>query len=687
MASEIKYRITAEDDTKRGTSGAEGNINALGSAVDKLSGIFRAMVAAFSVSKIVDGFQDCVKEFGEAQTGMLRLSAAIKNNPMLNGQSYTNLNRFASEMQKLTGITDDEVRQSEAFLVTMQLTEDQITSVMRAAIDLSATGMVDLNTAVRSLGGSFEGNIGMLSRYVPALRGLTTEQLKAGDAVALVAKQYGGLAQSTAQGIEGQKKLLDRSIEELKESIGGAFAPLVSAGLKGITPIIDDMTRWFDENQGRITSFFSNLPAIAGIAFEGIQKILKKTFTGGGFASIVEGMIRILVAGLGAAAASFGDAIVFAVQSIVPSLVLILKNLTDVLKPDFEKNLLSQEEFNRRLKTDPFSKLQDYKPGGVLNPGTRSYGPYESQVTGYQAYMEAFQKQNESYNAEAKAAYDHLAKNLGELGAKTGANFEKLLAEMGGAATDAFDPFMPIIEEYQKKILGVIDSGVKETKEAVVDGMNKPLARGGVGGMANTNPYNEYGIASWSQQGMIGGDMMSGVMSGLGMFGEKLIGIIATIENVKAILDPVGVILQGFADTISGPVNKALEPVVRLLTHLGKMMGEILLPVIDFLSKAILLAATIIAGIFNAIADAINFLLGWMGVHVSRIDLSAPTTSAADMSGGGTMGGTSQYTAAPVINLTVNIYATAITAGDKIMTLRDLAKTLNDELNAALELG
>lgn len=693
MASEVKYRITAEDNTQAGTAGAEKHLDALGGAVDKLGKVFAGMIAAFSMKKIADEIGVCIDKFGKTQTATLQLTAAAKNNPMLNGESTKKLLAYSDAMEKTIGVDADKLMQSQAFLETMQLTEEQITSVMDAAIELSSTGMVSLDMAVLSLGGSLQGNIGLLGRYVPALKSLTQEQLKSGEAINLVKKNYAGLAQIMSQGIEGQKNIFSVAVDDLQKAIGKAFAPLQIAGMNFLKPIINDMTKWLDENSGRITSFFMNLPEIAGVAFEGIKKIISKVFTGEGMSTIVTNMTNMLIAGFTTAVMIFGDLLVGVIKTIPALLNVVLTTLqASILKPESYKTLLTPEQFERMRKqrVDGLDKFTD-STAVSLRTGS------SATTTAYQKYVEEFNQQNNEITEKYKNSFDAITTNVLQTSGKIKETFDANLERMGGIVKDMAAPFAPIVKETGDKIAAIINNGVAKQTDVVtaaMAGLQKsveavPAATGGGG-----NSIGAPGIsnATWGQ---LTDSPLPGIIRTLsevfGPFVDRVIDAVLAFENVKSVLDPLNTIVQSFANTIAGPVNKALQPLVNLLTWLGNTLGQIVIPVIDFFAKIILGIATFIATIFNGIADVINFLLGWMGVHISKIDTatlsSAPSSETNQDTSGSMSGGTTQYTAAPVITMNINIYATAITAGDKIMTLEDLAKLLNEKLNNALELS
>lgn len=117
---------------------------------------------------------------------------------------------------------------------------------------------------------------------------------------------------------------------------------------------------------------------------------------------------------------------------------------------------------------------------------------------------------------------------------------------------------------------------------------------------------------------------------------------------VQAILNPLTLLIPVFNGLMSvlGPVADAvLAPLIGILTILGKVVGaqlvavfEALAPVIDIIATAFVflynyaimplanavifvvnMIYNLLTGIWNAIAKAINSLLGWAGVHLKTI--------------------------------------------------------------------
>ena len=157
---------------------------------EKVNGTTIAGVAvAATIKKTVDALNDCEKAYQVQRKAEIALQTAAKNNPYLNDESVYNLRNFASELQSIANIGDEQSLQVMAQLAAMGRTEEQIQAIMKAAADMSAvTGNSIENIAVQ-LNKTYSGLAGELGEANSAIRGLSKEELEAGKAIDIIAKQ------------------------------------------------------------------------------------------------------------------------------------------------------------------------------------------------------------------------------------------------------------------------------------------------------------------------------------------------------------------------------------------------------------------------------------------------------------------------------------------------------------------
>lgn len=204
---------TIDAGAKKGKGFAD-NLNGISSgAVAAAAGVAGVAVA---VKKTVDALNDCEKAYKVQRNAEIALQQAAKNNPYLNDESVYNLRNFASELQSMSNIGDEQSLQIMAQLAAMGRTEEQIQAIMKAAADMSAvTGNSIQNLAVQ-LNKTYSGLAGELGEANSAIRALSKEELEAGKAIEIIGQQYNGQAAAMAD----NTVQLANAWGDFKENIG-----------------------------------------------------------------------------------------------------------------------------------------------------------------------------------------------------------------------------------------------------------------------------------------------------------------------------------------------------------------------------------------------------------------------------------------------------------------------------------
>ena len=148
-----------------------------------------------------------------------QLAQAAKNNPYLDDNSVRQLKNYASELQALTAIGDETTIPLMAQLATAGRTQAEIQDIMSAALDVSASGTMSLESAVKNLNKTFSGLSGELGESIPEIKNLTKEQLKNGEAVKVIASQYKGMAEEVANAT-GSLEKMEGARGDFEEQLG-----------------------------------------------------------------------------------------------------------------------------------------------------------------------------------------------------------------------------------------------------------------------------------------------------------------------------------------------------------------------------------------------------------------------------------------------------------------------------------
>ena len=214
------------------------NFNTLGMAFGNIKTMAGATVE--TLKKVAAAVNECTEAYRVQANAEIRLEQAARNNPYLDSSSVTNLKNFASEIQQVTTYGDEELLPFMAQLAAAGRTEEQVMDIMKASVDLAASGTMSLDSAVKALNGTYQGNVGTLGKQIAGVKSLTKEQLANGEAVKLVAENYKGMAKETARAT-GSAKQLKNAWGDFKEHIGSGFEALIAPITRGITGIITNV--------------------------------------------------------------------------------------------------------------------------------------------------------------------------------------------------------------------------------------------------------------------------------------------------------------------------------------------------------------------------------------------------------------------------------------------------------------
>lgn len=225
-----------------GKSGLSGAITSAGLA---LGGIGLAVGTAV---KAIKGITKALGECAEAYKVQLKaeraLDTAINNSPYVSGTASKALKDFASEMQKVSNLGDEEIIPQMTQLIATGRTEAEVMKIIATASDMSASGAMSFDQAVTQLNATLNGNIGRLGQQNAELKALTKEELESGKAVEILGEKYKGLAQATTD----TKTQMKNAIGDLKETFGSVFENAMAPMRKFFTEIIQG---WADARKAK----------------------------------------------------------------------------------------------------------------------------------------------------------------------------------------------------------------------------------------------------------------------------------------------------------------------------------------------------------------------------------------------------------------------------------------------------
>tara|TARA_Y100001937_G_scaffold38865_2_gene55288 strand:- start:38 stop:1723 length:1686 start_codon:yes stop_codon:yes gene_type:complete len=176
-----------------------------------------AVMAARKVGQVVlQGVEDAIVQ-AEAVN---KLNNALATTGQFSQEASRDLQKFASDLQSVTRFGDEALIGQMAFAQSMGASAEQSKEIVKAATDMATALDIDLNSAVRNISKTLGGYAGELGEVIPELKGLTKEQLQAGEGVALLSSQFAQFAELSAKTFAGRLEQLQNSYGDLSEKVG-----------------------------------------------------------------------------------------------------------------------------------------------------------------------------------------------------------------------------------------------------------------------------------------------------------------------------------------------------------------------------------------------------------------------------------------------------------------------------------
>ncbi|MEW6070867.1 MAG: phage tail tape measure protein, partial [Candidatus Thermoplasmatota archaeon] len=279
-------------------------VNGLTTAISQGFNNAREIIQGFSeaYNVISQAFATHLTAYQEQEDALIKLNTALRQSGQFTEENTKSLTDYAAQLQKTTVYGDEVTETVMAQLLAMGLSIEQTKQATLQAANLATVMGTDLNTAARAMADLFNGNVGMIGRYI---KGLDETIIKSGDLdkiMAMLNERIGGQAEAMGKSASGQIARMNNAIGDLKENTGellsNALAPLVkmladivsklneiSPGLSGIIGLTGTLTTAFITL--RVTGL---IPAITSLELFGT------TITGLRLALIKSGIGALIVA-------------------------------------------------------------------------------------------------------------------------------------------------------------------------------------------------------------------------------------------------------------------------------------------------------------------------------------------------------------------------------------------------------
>jgi hypothetical protein len=242
----------------KGFKQAESAVNKLNSGVKNLAKTFGV---AFGAAALVTYSKRAIKAFADDEKAARSLALALANTG--NAFASIGVEKFIDDLQRTTGVLDDNLRPAFQTLVTATGDVTKSQKALSLALDISAATGKDLGSVSSALAKGFTGQTTALSRLGA---GLSKATLASGDMDAIMTElndKFSGQATAAVQGYSGQIALLNVALANSAEIIGKDLLDSINliSGANGI---------------GKTTNAIENMAISIGNAVYGIASLINR---------------------------------------------------------------------------------------------------------------------------------------------------------------------------------------------------------------------------------------------------------------------------------------------------------------------------------------------------------------------------------------------------------------------------
>ena len=607
MAS-VTYNIKGKYDGKA-MNQAKSGLQSLAGEAKKAATAVVALVAAKAlggIKKVVDG---STQSFLNQNTALKSLTTAAQNAAI----PLENLAKIRQDVSHGNFFDDDSLNNALKLATNMQLAEEQIREVMTAATDMAASGIMPLDTAVKTLSQSYSGNIGQLAKIAPELKNLTKEELANGAAVDVLKGKYAGFADQMSNTFGGRETQFKNAFADLQSEVGAIIQSFKFLSQGTFIQPIQNMTKLLNDNRENIIKFVLALPEMAKSAVNGIWQMIKDTFTGEGITNLFQFLGSTMIN-------SFSNAIGF-VKDIIIGFAETIKNLFDVTIGNIFAlvNNSIMDVGNKLIETinTALSKVLDskavkwiaeniFKTKGFDGSNVISFRFSEKEYSSFQNFVDKEKNIVTGAVNSYKKAVSGFVKEEGKIFDKHKGMYENTAKTMKEKILEAFrNTTLP------KDLQQAMTTGLAAVQNTTEEGADNSVStsttdKTGTGGTENVNnPFS--GILS--SLGQLGSTIQA-FMQGGGGWVSILINFVGELVSKLQELSPAFSQVLNYMSTlvneIAAPVADILESFLPDAVNVIKLIGRTVGKVIEMIAPV---AKVILGGMLQTLLKTIAFVL------------------------------------------------------------------------------
>ena len=200
--------------------------------------------ATAALGALTAGIGLATKAAMEDEAAQLELARQLRTTTQATDAQIKAVEQSISAFSKQTAMADDQLRPALANLVRATGSLELAQKAMSVTADLATAKNIDMESASVAVSKALNGQVSALIKLDPSLKGVITSTSTADEVMAALNATVGGAAETFANSAEGGLKNFGIQMDELKESIGAAFIPV----MEKLLPYVLDFTTFLQDN-------------------------------------------------------------------------------------------------------------------------------------------------------------------------------------------------------------------------------------------------------------------------------------------------------------------------------------------------------------------------------------------------------------------------------------------------------
>ena len=280
MENVLRFVIEAQNKATDTIKQVESQLSGMEKKAKSMEPAFKKMAAAGTVAfgALTAAVGLSVKAFQDQEIVETKLETLLKNATNATDEQINSLKEQASALQNVGVIGDEVTIALQAQLATFELNTETIKKMTPAILDMvvAEQGVNATTEDMISFGNAFgmamEGNYAALTRRgfkidenTKKIIELGTEEQKATAITEYLNSVYEGTNEAMKNTSAGGMKALQNSFGDLQEEIGKVFIPLLVDIVGKITPVVEEIGKWIQQNPELTKNIIILTAAITGI--------------------------------------------------------------------------------------------------------------------------------------------------------------------------------------------------------------------------------------------------------------------------------------------------------------------------------------------------------------------------------------------------------------------------------------